>query len=137
MNTRLQAGLLSELVANLPARCQLWLATHSIGMMRRARDLAAKDPGTVAFLDFSVLDFDKPQIVRPVRPTRAFWERVLDVALDDLSALVAPSRVVICEGAPSSSTAKNRAHDAQCYNTIFESEFPETRFVSGGNSTDV
>ena len=137
MNTRLQAGLLSELVANLPAGCQLWLATHSIGMMRRARDLAAKDPGTVAFLDFSVLDFDKPQMVRPVRPTRAFWERVLDVALDDLSALVAPSRVVICEGTPSSSTAKNRAHDAQCYNTIFESEFPETRFLSGGNSADV
>ena len=137
MNTRLQAGLLSELVANLPAGCQLWLATHSIGMMRGARDLAAKDPGKVAFLDFSDLNFDEPQIVRPVRPTRAFWERVLDVALDDLSAFVAPSRVVICEGTPSSSTAKNRAHDAQCYNMIFELEFPETRFLSGGNSTDV
>lgn len=137
MNTRLQADLLSELVRNLPVGCQLWLATHSIGMMRRARDQEGKEPGTVAFLDFSNLDFDKPQVVRAVRPTRAFWERVLNVALDDISALVAPSRVVICEGNPSSSTAKNRAHDAQCYNTIFESEFPETRFLSGGNSTDV
>jgi predicted ATPase len=90
MNTRLQAGLLSELVSNLPDGCQLWLATHSIGMMRRARDLEAKAPGTVAFLDFSNLDFDQPQVIRPVRATRAFWERVLEVALDDISARGCP-----------------------------------------------
>jgi predicted ATPase len=62
MNMQLQAGLLGELVSNLPDGCQLWLATHSIGMMRCARDLAAREPGTVAFLDFSNLDFDKPQL---------------------------------------------------------------------------
>jgi predicted ATPase len=137
MSTRLQATLLTELVSNLPAGCQLWLATHSIGMMRRARDLATQQPGTVAFLDFFDLDFDKPQVVRPARPTRAFWERVLKVALDDVSALVAPDRIVICEGTPSSSPAKNRAHDAKCYDIIFESEFPDTRFISGGNASDV
>jgi predicted ATPase len=137
MSTRLQAGLLDELVVNLPAGCQLWLATHSIGMMRRARDLAAQQADTVAFLDFSDLDFDKSQVVRPVRPTRSFWQRVLGVALDDLSALVAPSRIVICEGAPSSVPSKNSAHDARCYDTIFEPEFPDTRFLSGGNATDV
>jgi predicted ATPase len=137
MNTRLQAGLLDELVRNLPNDSQLWLATHSIGMMRRARDIERATPGTVAFLDFSELDFDRPQSVRPVQPTRAFWERVLQVALDDMSSLVAPTSVVICEGAPSSSAGKNKAFDAQCYNIIFESEYPDTRFLSGGNSSDV
>jgi len=137
MGTRLQAELLDELFRNLPLDCQLWLATHSIGMMRRARDLETKQPGAVAFLDFSDLDFDQVQSIAPVHPTRAFWERVLQVALDDLSALVAPNQVVICEGAPASSVAKNKSHDANCYNVIFESEFPETRFLSGGNSFDV
>ena len=28
-------------------------------------------------------------------------------------------------------------HDAQCYNVIFESEFPDTKFLSAGNSSDV
>lgn len=137
MNTRLQATLLGELFSSLPAGCQLWLATHSIGMMRRARDLAAQQPGTVAFLDFSDLDFDKPQVVLPSRPSRVFWERALEVALDDISALVTPDQVVICEGTPSSSLGKNSAHDARCYDIIFESEFPNTRFLSGGNSSDV
>jgi len=137
MNTRLQAALLTELHSNLPNGCQLWLATHSIGMMRRARDLAAQQPGDVVFLDFSNLDFDKPQVVRPVRPTRAFWEWVLEVALDDLSALVAPNRIVICEGTPSGVPGKNSAHDARCYDIIFDSEFPDTRFLSGGNASGV
>jgi len=137
MNTRLQAALLTELYGSLPDGCQLWLATHSIGMMRRARDLGVQQPGAVAFLDFSGLDFDKPQVMRPTLPTRAFWERALEVALDDLSALVAPSRIVICEGAPSGSPGRNSEHDARCYNSIFESEFPDTRFISAGNASDV
>jgi len=36
MNTRLQGKLLRELVGLLPDNCQLWIATHSIGMMREA-----------------------------------------------------------------------------------------------------
>ena len=106
LSTRLQADLLQELVHNLPTDCQLWLATHSIGMMRRARDLQKQKPGTVVFLDFSDRDFDQAQILRPVEASRAFWERVLNVALDDLSALVAPSMVVVCEGAPLSSVGR-------------------------------
>jgi AAA domain, putative AbiEii toxin, Type IV TA system len=137
MNTRLQATLLDELVQHLPQESQLWLATHSVGMMRRARDLERKTPGSVAFLDFSQVDFDQPQTLCPARPTRAFWESVLNVALDDLASLVAPARVVVCEGAPSGQQSRNTEHDAYCYNVIFESEFPDTKFLSAGNSLDV
>ena len=137
MNTRLQATLLDELVQHLPQQSQLWLATHSIGMMRRARDIERQTPGSVVFVDFSDVDFDQPQTLGPARPTRAFWERVLNVALDDLSGLVAPARVVVCEGSPPGQPSRNTEHDARCYNTIFESEFPDTKFLSAGNSLDV
>ena len=138
MNARLQAELLSVLYELVPDNCQLMLATHSIGMMRRARDIEAANSGSVAFLDFEDRDFDMPQVIEPTVPDRAFWRRAYDVALDDLAALVAPRRVVICEGQPKAGNpVNNYSHDARCYETIFENEFPETRFVSMGNDREV
>ncbi len=137
MNARLQAELLSVLHDLLPENSQLMLATHSIGMMRRARDIEASSPGSVVFLDFGNREFDRPQIIEPAQPDRAFWERAYDVALDDLAALVAPERVVICEGEPQPGASQNHAHDARCYERIFEAEFPETKFVPGGNASEV
>ena len=138
MNARLQAELLSVLYDLIPENCQLMLATHSIGMMRRARDIEAEHPGSVVFLDFGDRDFDKPQIIEPTVPDRAFWNRAYDVALDDLAALVAPERVVICEGEPKNrNSGTNYSHDARCYERIFGTEFPETQFVPGGNASEV
>ena len=114
------------------------LATHSIGMMRRARDVEANRPGTVAFLDFDRVDFDQPQVIRPKFPDRAFWSTAYDVALDDLAELVAPERVVICEGEPKTKgSGPNHSHDARCYEQFFQDEFPETQFIPGGSSLDV
>lgn len=138
MNARLQAELLSALYDLVPENCQLMLATHSIGMMRRARDIEADNPGTVAFLDFAGLDFDEPQVIRHKTPDRAFWSNAYDVALDDLAELIAPEQVVICEGEPKSKeSGPNYSHDARCYEQIFQNEFPETQFIPGGNSFDV
>ncbi len=138
MNPRLQADLMSVLYDLIPEDCQLMLATHSIGMMRRARDIETEDPGSVVFLDFGDRDFDEPQIIEPSKTDRKFWEKAYNVALDDLAALVAPSRVVICEGEPlTSQPIGNHSHDAKCYETIFEDEFPETRFVSMGNDREI
>lgn len=137
MNMRLQAELLSVLYELIPENCQLMLATHSIGMMRRARDIEKENPGSVVFLDFD-LDFDHSQNIEPTIPDRTFWKKAYDVALDDLAALVAPSRVVICEGEPRTQIpVKNHSHDALCYECIFETEFPETRFISMGNDREV
>jgi hypothetical protein len=137
MNPRLQGALLGELLTLLPTGSQLWLATHSIGMMRRARDLAALHAGEVIFLDFEGRDFDQPQILEPMLPTRAFWERSLRVALDDLAELVAPKQVVVCEGKPLGAVGGRIAVDANCYDLIFGAEFPDTRFLSAGNASDV
>lgn len=138
MNTRLQGALLKELYDLVPEGSQLWVATHSIGMMRKARDLSDEHPGTVAFYDFEGHDYDQPVTLYPIQPNRDFWQRILRVALDDLAELVAPKTVVICEGNPRSPAAgKNEEHDAKCYNAIFSDEFPDTNFVSGGSSKDV
>ena len=138
MNTRLQGALLSELYQCVPEGSQLWISTHSIGMMRKARELYQKNPGEVIFLDFEGNDYDSAVIMRPVTPTRVFWERVLRVALDDLADLVAPNEIVICEGNPKGPVqGKNEEHDARCYELIFRDEFPDTKFISGGSSKEV
>lgn len=107
-------------------------------MMRRARDLEGQHPGTVFFIDFDGKDFDEGHTLTPIIPNRAFWKRALNVALDDLSELVAPRQVVICEGAPNvSGSGKNAGMDAECYDRIFEGEFPDTRFLSAGDAGSV
>ncbi|UPJ97392.1 AAA family ATPase [Bradyrhizobium sp. 172] len=138
MNSRLQGALLQELLNLVPESGQLWISTHSIGMMRKAREIYELAPGTVAFLDFDGHDFDSKVVISPSRPTRIFWEKVLRVALDDLAGLVAPQEIVVCEGNPIGAVpGKNAEHDARCYETIFADEKPDVKFIAGGNSHDV
>jgi len=138
MNTKLQGALLDELVKLLPGNSQLWIASHSIGMMRKARELYDVDPTSTVFLDFGGRDFDQPTSISPSKPTRAFWENVMHVALDDLASLVAPREVVICEGNPAGPVpGKNAEHDARVYEAIFADEFPDVTFVSAGNAKEV
>ena len=132
MSTRLQKDLLDCLYNLIPHNCQLWIATHSIGMIRKARELQGENPGTVEFLDFDDKDFDKPQTIKPVVPTRTFWQKTYQVALDDLAKLVVPDRIILCEGKPG-----NDGFDARCYNAIFGNEFTDTQFVSVRGSGDV
>ena len=137
MNTKLQGNLLEELLNCIPDNSQLWIATHSIGMMRKARDLYVNAPEEVVFIDFHNRDFDNSQVLTPTKPSRTFWVKVLNTALADLTNLVAPERVVICEGTPNSTGNTNAEHDSRCYDTIFASEVPDTKFLAGGNSHDV
>jgi len=138
MNTKLQGALLGELVGLLPGNSQLWIASHSIGMMRKAREMYDADSTSVAFIDFGGQDFDQAVLLSPTKPTRSFWEGVMHVALDDLAALVAPKQIVICEGNPRGGVlGKSTEHDARIYEIIFADEMPDTTFVSAGNSKEV
>ena len=44
IHTKLQGQLLEELYNLIPEKSQLWIATHSIGMVRKAQDLWQDDP---------------------------------------------------------------------------------------------
>ncbi len=134
MSPGLQSVLLDELFLAVPANSQLWLATHSIGMMRRARDLAQAHLGSVVFLDFDGVNFDLPTTLRPIEPGRPFWKRAMQVALDDLAGYVTPERVVLCEGARLDGGSD---FDAECYNSIFETDYPQVVFLGAGNSNDI
>ena len=58
MHTALQAKLLNELYQLISERSQLWIATHSIGMLNKAKELEEEAPGSVCFLCFDELNPD-------------------------------------------------------------------------------
>ena len=88
----------------------------------------------MAFLDFSDQNLDSPVTILPSKPNRRFWKNIYRVALDDLAFLIAPRRIVICEG----DSQKNvRGFDAECYNELFKDISPETLFISCGGSKEV
>ena len=134
ISTALQAALLQELYDAAPEHSQLWIATHSIGMMRKARDLGRKNQGAVVFLDFDGLNFDVPVHVQPAQPDRPFWKRAMQIALDDIAGYVAPERVVLCEGG---TVAGGSDFDASCYNIIFSGEHPDVLFMGAGSADDL
>lgn len=134
MSPALQSALLDELFYAVPENSQLWLATHSIGMMRRARDLAQARAGMVAFLDFDGVNFDLPQVIAPTEVNRPFWKRAMQIALDDLAGYVTPERVVLCEGGRLDG---GKDFDAECYNVIFQAEYPQAVFLGAGNADDI
>jgi len=138
MHTRLQGKLLDELLRQLPANCQLWMSTHSIGMTKRAMEIHRADPERVAFLDVTGKDFDAPAILSPAKVNRPFWKAMFAVALDDLAGLVGPAEIVFCEGRREGiGHTRNPTFDAAIYRTIFSSSHPDTEFIPLGGTTEV
>lgn len=140
LNTRVQGKLLLELYRLTPRNSQLWIATHSLGMMKMAQELRAENPMEVVFLDLGfnslgeLRDYDQTQTVTPCEPDFEFWKRHYAVALDDMAHLLAPEQIVLCEG---SKESDDPSFDESCFNQIFAQEFPQTRFISVGNVTQV
>ncbi|WP_419939521.1 AAA family ATPase [Candidatus Palauibacter sp.] len=131
--TPLHGALLEAMCQMIPEESQLWIATHSIGFIRRAYKMS-DESDTVTFLDFSGHDFDKTVTIKPRIPSKSFWRRTYDVTLDDLADLIAPRHIVLCEGNPSRPID---GFDATCYNGIFSGTHPDTLFVSSGSATEV
>ncbi len=131
--TALHGRLLEVMLGMTPPESQLWIATHSIGFVRKAYDLM-RQHGDVAFIDFSEHNLDQEVEIRPSVPSRPFWRRAYQVALDDLADLITPEHIVVCEGA---STKADKGFDAACYNDLFAEAHPDTLFVSHGNANEV
>jgi energy-coupling factor transporter ATP-binding protein EcfA2 len=135
LNTAIQRQLLIELEKLVPERSQLWVATHSIGFLRALQE-ELKDKTTI--LDFSGIDFDAPQTILPIQGTRADWTRIFSTALEDLTGLLAPRRIVYCEGRPEpDEQGGEQGLDADIYNSVFQAAHPDTLFVSSGGGGEV
>jgi predicted ATPase len=135
MHTRLQSKVLKELYKLTPGNSQLWISTHSIGMLKQAEELEEANPGTVVFLDFDNRDFDLTETIIPAQINKAIWDRFFDLAFADFSKLIAPEQIVFCEG--SSQGRKYKDFDAQVYGKIFEQKYHNTKFVSIGSSSEL
>ena len=135
MHTALQSKLLSEMYNLIPNNSQLWLSTHSIGMLNAAKELEEAFPNTVCFLNFTDIDFDTPVIIRPSAIDATIWNKFLELAFGDFAKLIAPKKVVFCEGTIQGRTYKN--FDAQIYSRIFSSKHPDTSFVSIGSCSEI
>ena len=135
LSTAIQRKLLVEINKLIPDNCQLWVATHSIGFIRALQE-ELKDNSQI--LDFSEKDyFTGTQTIEPIEPTRQNWMRIFETALDDLTDLIAPKRIVYCEGrAEPGPNRIEKGFDAKIYENIFSVDFPDTVFVSSGGNTE-
>ena len=136
LSTAIQRKLLVEIDKLIPENCQLWIATHSIGFMRALQN-ELKEKSQI--LDFSEKDyFTQPRTIQPIVPNRRNWMRIFETALDDLTNLVSPNRIVYCEGrAEPGRNETEKGLDAQIYENIFSATFDDTVFVSSGGNTEL
>lgn len=133
MGLSAQGKLLKVLYELIPEKSQLWLGTHSIGILRASKKILEENPGKVVFLDFSGHNFDKKVKMKPItEPNRELWQKLHESVLEDLSGLLAPERIIVCESDP-----KRAAFDARCYNKIFAKNHPDVLFVSAGGKGEL
>ena len=135
MHTHLQSQLLKELYNLIPNDSQLWISTHSLGMLRCAQALEEENPGTVVFLDFDGNDFDTTVTIEPTLINKTVLRRFMQLALDDFSDFIAPQHIVFCEGNPHGYA--NSSFDARVYSRVFGEHHPDVAFVSAGSCSEV
>lgn len=135
MHTALQAKLLKELYNLISDRSQLWIATHSIGMLNQAKELEEEYPGSVCFLCFDEINPDVKTEVTPATINTVIWNKFLELSFGDFAKVIAPSKIVFCEGATKG--RKYKDFDAQIYSKIFSGTYPDTSFISIGSCSEV
>lgn len=135
MHTKLQGKVLRELYSLIPGNSQLWVSTHSIGMLHEAEEIEKECPGTVVFLDFGNRDFDTDQILQPSKIQKALLEKFYELAFGDFAKLILPKVIVFCEGTSAGNGRKN--FDKAIYETIFSETHPEAFFISGGACNNI
>ncbi len=135
LHARVQGALVRELTNIVPDDAQLWISTHSLGVLRAAQEMSVKSPGSVSIIDFDGVDPDKPAELVPSNLDRVSWNKMLSIALDDLSKEIAPKAVFICEGSSLGNLRRN--FDAEIYDQVIASRVPGIVFVSGGASNQV
>lgn len=137
INTSIQKKLLVEIDRLVGDNCQIWITTHSIGFMRALQDEFKNDCQIIRFEGGS--DYaSTPHVLKPIQTNALVWRELFEVALDDLSQLVSPKRIIYCEGKDvPGKNGSERGFDARVFNQIFACEYPDTMFVSSGGNTEL
>ncbi len=91
LNTAIQYELIKEIVENwLPAGCQLWTSTHSLGIIKYANESEHAE-----IIDLGTLDYDTKQTIFPSPKSKFNY----NIALPDdyLIELSQKYKIVLCE----------------------------------------
>lgn len=135
IHTSLQANLLEELYNIIPDNSQLWINTHSLGIMQKAKEISTQSPDTVNFIDFHIENFDEETTLYPTSIDKVVWEKFLAIALGELKNSVLPSNIVVCEGSLLGNS--RREFDASIYSLILSKSSQNITFISGGACNDI
>jgi predicted ATPase len=137
INTSIQKRLLIEIIKLVNENCQIWLATHSIGFMRALQDNLKDECQVIEFRqDYQFAS--KAYTLTPIKNTRSNWKEIFKTALDDLTGLICPRRIIYCEGKDQPGrNGEEKGFDAQVYNNIFSEKYNDTVFVSSGGNTEL
>ena len=137
INTAIQRKLLIEINRLIEDNCQLWVATHSIGFLRALQE-ELKDQSQIIEFKAEIPWASTVQTLFPIAKTRSNWQRIFETALDDLTGLVSPKRIVYCEGKDNPGKGGlEKGMDAQVFNIIFGEKYPDTLFVSSEGNTEL
>ena len=137
LNTSIQRNLLIEVNKMIPENCQIWIATHSVGFLRAMQE-ELNDISDIIEFKHENQWAKETYILEPIQKNHYNWKRIFSTALDDLSELVSPKRIIYCEGRDQPrSDGTERGFDAQVYNSIFGEKHSDTLFISSGGNTEL
>lgn len=137
INTSIQRQLLLEINNLVGDNCQIWVATHSIGFLRALQD-ELKDECQIIYFQNGVEWASTEQLIIPMRKSLLNWKIIFETALDDLTGLLSPRRIIYCEGKDRPGiNGTEKGFDAQVLNNIFGEEYQDTLFISSGGNTEL
>lgn len=137
INTSIQKKLLIEINRLIGDNCQIWIATHSIGFLKALQD-DFNDECQIIHFPTGINLASSEQTLYPAPKTRAKWMEIFETALDDLTGLVSPKRIIYCEGRDKPGrNGEDKGFDAKVFNNIFSETRHDTLFVSSGGNTEL
>lgn len=137
INTSIQKKLLLEINKLVGTDCQIWVATHSIGFLRALQE-DLKDECQIIQFQKGINWASSQQTLIPIKKSLSKWKEIFETALDDLTGLVSPRRIVYCEGKDRpGANGLEKGFDAKVFNNIFGEKFHDTLFISSGGNTEL
>ncbi|WP_031425439.1 AAA family ATPase [Flavimarina sp. Hel_I_48] len=137
INTAIQKKLLLEINQLIGPNCQVWVATHSVGFLR-ALQVDLKNECQIIHFEGDRKWASEAQILHPITKSRYNWKTIFETALDDLTGLVSPKRIIYCEGKDKpGKNGEEKGFDAKVFNNIFGEKHHDTLFISSGGNTEL
>ena len=137
ISTAIQRKLLLEINNLIGKDCQIWIATHSIGFLRALQN-ELKDDCQIIQFEQGVKWASEVHTLKPIIASHTKWKEIFTAAIDDLSELICPKRIIYCEGKDKPGIyGEEQGFDAKVYNNIFGEKYHDTLFISSGGNTEL